>query len=178
MAVPAAAIVLVAAGTFLGLKLAEALSGRRRFVPCRLVPGSPDQIRVFEQAARMIGVPPSWASSHSLIRILTSESDGWVGIPNYQYGDRSKDKTRWAEVHDELRRNVLPDHSSATGLGQLIIRNVDAHYPSGRLGIGVAVEEAAGMLSYIKRRYGTPDEAWRCYGRICPEYGKTFQEGY
>lgn len=182
MALPALAVVaLVAGGTLLTLGIVGKLRkspGRRPFVPYQLKPGSSEQIRVFENAARIAGLPTSWASDPNLIKIVTAESNGWVGRPNYQYGERSEDKSRWASVHDELRRGIKPPHSSATGLGQLIISNVDAYYPSGSAGIGVAVEEAVGMLRYIRKRYGTPAEAWRCYGKICLEYGKTFQEGY
>jgi SLT domain-containing protein len=65
---------------------------------------------------------------------------------------------------------VIRARSSASGLGQLLLANVDEHYPDGRAGIGDPLNEAAGMLSYIKKRYGNPDEAWRMYGR--------YHEGY
>lgn len=176
---PILAVAAIAGATFLLIgSLSRRRTVKRGFVPYRLEPGSPEQIRVFEQGARMVGLPVSWASDPGLIKIVRAESDGWVGIPNYEYGERMRDKSRWAEVHEELRRQIQPPHSSATGLGQLKVSNVDAYYPAGRAGIGIAEQEAAGMLGYIRKRYGTPSEAWRCYGKICYEYGKTFLEGY
>lgn len=183
MALPALAIVaIVAGGTFLTLgivgKLTKKSKGPKPFVPYQLEPGSPEQIRVFEDAARIAGLPTSWASDPGLIKVLRSESDGWVGRPNYTYGARASDQSKWTEIHEELRSGIKSAESSATGLGQLLLGNVDTYYPSGRAGIGVAVEEAVGMILYIRKRYGTPAEAWRCYGKICPEYGKNWLEGY
>ena len=122
-------------------------------------------IQLFEEAARRANLPPSWASSHGLHRILDRESEGVVGKLNYTYGNRSTER-----VHAELRRGVITARSSATGLGQLLLSNVERYYPSGRAGIGDPMEEAIGMLRYIKDRYGNPDRAWANYGR--------FHEGY
>jgi len=127
-------------------------------------PGSREQVALFEEAARRIGVPESWASSRGLQNILRRESNGRVGVPNYTYGDRARDPSRWGEIHDELRSGRITARSSATGLGQLLLSNVDRHYPDGRAGIGDPVNEAAGMLSYIRDRYGNPDNAWSQYG--------------
>jgi len=96
--------------------------------------------------------------------ILQAESDGWVGKPNYTYGKRSRNMASWGDVIGELRNGDITTKSSASGLGQLLLANVDAYYPSGRDGIGVPVEEAAGMLRYIKDRYGNPERAWELYG--------------
>lgn len=136
----------------------------------RYPPFSNEAKQLFSAAARQAGVPESWASSSGLHNILQRESDGNVGIPNYTYGARKSDPSRWSEVHAELRAGRITARSSATGLGQLLLRNVDAYYPNGRAGIGDPVQEAAGMLSYIKDRYGSPEEAWRRYG--------TVHEGY
>jgi len=133
-------------------------------------PGSPEQIQLFQDAARAAGLPESWASSPGLINLLQAESRGRVGVPNYTYGDRSTDPTQWASVHEELRNGRKTATSSATGLGQLLLSNVDAYYPSGRQGIGNPQEEAVGMLRYIEARYGTPDAAWARYN--------TAHEGY
>lgn len=122
-------------------------------------------IQLFEEAARRANLPTSWASSHGLHRILDRESEGVVGKLNYTYGNRSTER-----VHAELRRGVITARSSATGLGQLLLSNVERYYPSGRAGIGDPMEEAIGMLRYIKDRYGNPDRAWANYGR--------FHEGY
>ena len=133
-------------------------------------PGSPEQIALFQEAARQVGLPEEWASNPGLINILRRESGGRVGVPNYTYGARANDPSQWASVHDELRNGVRTTRSSATGLGQLLLGNVDRYYPSGRAGIGNPVEEAAGMMRYIQDRYGTPDNAWARYN--------TLHEGY
>lgn len=136
----------------------------------RYPPGSEAQRQLFRAAAREAGVPESWASSPGLENLLRSESDGNVGIPNYTYGSRKSDPSQWDDVHAELRNGNITARSSATGLGQLLLANVDRYYPDGRAGIGDPLNEAAGMLSYIKDRYGSPDEAWRRYN--------TLHEGY
>lgn len=133
-------------------------------------PGSVEARALFRQAAQLVGVPLEWADSPGLHNILRRESQGFVGRPNYTYGDRAREVRRWHEVWAELRAGRITAKSSATGLGQLLLRNVDKYYPSGRAGIANALEEAAGMLCYIKDRYGDPDNAWRLYG--------TKHEGY
>lgn len=133
-------------------------------------PGSPEQIALFQEAARQVGLPEAWASDPGLINILRNESGGQVGIPNYTYGSRSRDPSQWGSVHAELQAGQRTARSSATGLGQLLLDNVDRYYPSGRAGIGNPVEEAAGMMAYISDRYGTPARAWSRYN--------TLHEGY
>jgi SLT domain-containing protein len=66
------------------------------------------------------------------------------------------------------RRNNNPFgvKSTASGLGQLLLSNVDKYYPDGRNGIGDALNEAVGMLRYIHDRYGSPEVAGSVYGRI------------
>jgi LysM repeat protein len=131
----------------------------------RYAPGSREAKALFRDAASLAGVPRSWGNSPALHNILRRESDGQVGRPNYTYGARSRDPSRWGEVHNELRQGRKTARSSATGLGQLLLSNVDRHYPNGRAGIGDPLQEAAGMLSYIKERYGSPERAWAQYGR-------------
>lgn len=123
-------------------------------------PGSDKQIALFERAAPIAGVSKSWASDPNFISLLKRESAGVVGIPNYQYGKQRKDPNNWPKIWADLRNGIRPPHSSATGLGQMILDNVDALYPNGRKGIGVPLDEAVGMLKYVKKRYGTPAEAW------------------
>jgi hypothetical protein len=132
----------------------------------RYVPHSPEAIALFEKGARRANVPVWWASEPGLHNILDKESDGYVGRPNYTYGDRARDESEWGGVLDELRQGQITATSSATGLGQLLLRNVDKYYPSGRNGLGDPVEEAAGMLAYIKDRYGDPANAWASYGKM------------
>ena len=133
-------------------------------------PGSPEARALFSEAARMAGLPPEWGNSEALHNILRRESGGQVGRPNYTYGDRARDPSQWGSIHDELKNGQITARSSATGLGQLLLSNVDKYYPNGRAGIGDPLQEAAGMLRYIADRYGTPENAWRLYG--------TRHEGY
>lgn len=129
----------------------------------RYAPGSTEQVGLFTAAAIPAGVSPAWASSSALISVLRHESDGWVGRPNYTYGDRARDHALWPSIWAELRAGNRTTSSSATGLGQLILENVDRFYPGGRSGIGSASAEAIGMLRYIKDRYGSPEAAY-AYG--------------
>lgn len=133
--------------------------------PTRYPPASPEARALFRAAAELIGAPVAWADSDGLHNILRRESDGVVGRPNYTYGKRAKDTSAWASVHAELRAGRITAKSSATGLGQLLLRNVDAYYPAKRAGIGDPLQEAAGMLAYIRDRYGDPDNAWAQYGK-------------
>lgn len=135
----------------------SAMTAPRR---AQYLPFSAEAEALFADAARYAGLPVSWASSASLHNLLERESHGKVGVPNYTYGARSSNPDRWHEVHAELRAGRKTATSSATGLGQLILDNVDAHYPSGRAGIGDPLEEAVGMLRYIQDRYGNPSTAW------------------
>lgn len=120
---------------------------------------------LFREAARLAGVPVSWADSSGLHNILERESQGRVGVPNFTYGSVRNDSSRYREVHAELMLGIRSARSSATGIGQLLLDNVEAYYPSGRQGIGNPLEEAVGMLKYIEARYGNPDAAWRAYNR-------------
>ncbi|MFO0726569.1 MAG: hypothetical protein U1E65_22475 [Myxococcota bacterium] len=138
----------------------------------RYAPGSQEARNLFREAIRLNNqrnpnhpIPESWADSQGLHNILSRESDGQVGRPNYTYGARARDPSQWASVQEELRNGVRTTRSSATGLGQLLLSNVDRYYPDGRRGIGDPVQEAAGMLRYIQDRYGNPENAWRLYGR-------------
>jgi LysM repeat protein len=136
----------------------------------RYEPNSPEAVRLFTEAARQAGLPPEWGSSSALHNILRRESGGQVGRPNYTYGSRGRDPSQWAGIHQELRDGRITARSSATGLGQLLLSNVDRYYPNGRAGIGDPMSEATGMLNYIKDRYGSPERAWALYG--------TRHEGY
>jgi peptidoglycan hydrolase-like protein with peptidoglycan-binding domain len=166
-------------------------------------PGSREFVALFRAAAREAGFPDWWASSNGLEQIISRESRGWVGIPNYTYGDLQDDKSKWPAVWAELQSGKLSApgayssimgktiKSSATGLGQLLLSNADRYYPAARFGIGVPLQEAVGALRYIKRRYGDPEKALNCYKVYCASppcdtvYGsgpclkvKKFKEGY
>ena len=147
--------------------------------PKQYSPGSPEAVALFRQGAYLAGVPIEWANSPALHWVLGKESNGWVGVPNYTYGHRWRGtgdarslseavhahRSDWSEVWNELRQGKITAKSSATGLGQLLLSNVDRYYPDGRAGIGVAEQEAAGMLAYIKDRYGSPERAQELYGK-------------
>ncbi len=133
-------------------------------------PYTADAYRLFLKAAADEGLPASWAIGDSLHKLLDSESDGEVGRPNYTYGRRANQPSSWGDIHAELQRGRITAKSSATGLGQLLLSNVERHYPSGRAGINVPLEEAAGMLSYIRERHRTPDNAWRRYNSVHEGY--------
>lgn len=136
----------------------------------RYRPGSAAARDLFTEAARLAGVPESWAQSPALHKLLEKESGGVVGRPNYTYGRRAKDPRRWGEVHAELKGGKKTAESSATGLGQLLLSNVEKYYPSGKAGIGNPLEEAAGMMGYIAGKYGTPEAALAQYGMVHEGY--------
>jgi hypothetical protein len=121
---------------------------------------TPEGRAVFAEAARIAGLPPEWANSPALKSLVNAESGGIVGRPNYTYGSRAQDPSQWASIHAELKAGRITAASSATGLGQLLSSNVAKYYPKGVAGIGDPVQEAAGMLNYIKDRYGSPEIAW------------------
>jgi len=157
---------------------------RRPFRAARYAPGSPEAVNLFKAAARQAGLPEAWGESPGLHNILRHESDGWVGRPNFTYGDRSRvtNRTAWPSIWAELQAGLVTAGvtredgsrgvSSATGLGQLLCcgknKNVEKYYPSGLKGIGDPLEEAIGMLLYIKNRpaYGNPEVAWAKYGKL------------
>lgn len=164
-------------------------------------PGSSEFRALFREAAARAGIPLSWADSEGLKQIVRRESGGWVGIPNYTYG--KPPKADWPKIWQELVNGELSAKptwspyqgkklvSSATGLGQLTLSNVDAYYPAWRYGIGNALQEAMGTMLRIRKWYGDPDRAFDCYGVRCDnppcptKYGtapcyreKGFTEGY
>ncbi len=137
---------------------------------------------VFRAAAFLAKVPRAWADSVGLRNLVQAESKGAVGRPNYTYGARSASPDRWASVHAELRAGRITELSSATGLGQLLLDNVEKYMPAGRAGIGDPVQEAAGMLRYIQAAYGNPEVAWGNHSQNPNRHQGVprlyFQEGY
>jgi hypothetical protein len=152
----------------------------------RYAPYSKDAYDLFRFSAIKYGLPESWATDPDLHWILSKESGGWVGKPNYTYKLRSINKNLWPEVWDELRSGIISTKSSATGLGQLLSSNANIFYPDKLNGIGDPVNEATGFMRYIKSRYGSPAVARSVYG-IKSDYihaitkancRKKFTEGY
>jgi len=159
---PGAAALLLLVPVMLARKGSRS-AGEPNFNLKKYPPGSPEQIALFEAAAQYAGLPKSWARAPSLHKLLTRESGGRVGIPNFTYGDRASDPSKWPEVWNELRNDIYTTNSSATGLGQLLASNAAKFYPDGKAGIGDPFNEAVGMLRYIDKRWTSPDRAWECY---------------
>jgi hypothetical protein len=171
-------------------------------------PNTQKAVDLLTRALRHSNLPEEWATLESTHYILTKESGGKVGIPNYRYVflpgreperiPKIKDKPEtWPEIWEFARAGLtgmagLPagaprsEGSTATGLGQLNRGNVKIFYPDGVNGIGDAFNEAVGFVRYIHSRYGDPDTARSAYGRIGSyvntrtgkKVNKTFREGY
>ncbi len=131
-----------------------------------------DELRELIRAAAPAAlVPAEWADRNALHQLLHRESGGWVGIPNYTYGQGNagrkwgsdisnpKNRHKWHLIHNELRQGVIGAKSTATGIGQHLLGNVKKYYPDGPAGIGDAYNEAVGFLAYIRERYKTPESA-------------------
>lgn len=132
-------------------------------------PYSSEAIELFRRAARhpSVDLPEEVSESNALHYILDRESKGFVGKPNYTFGEIHKNKNadQWGAIWDRLRKGEIWTKSTATGLGQLLSRNAKRFYPDGLQGIGDAFNEAVGMLAYIKKRYGSPEIARSVYGK-------------
>lgn len=172
----------------------------------RFKPGSPEQIALFEAAAKIANLPVAWASNKELQRILGIESlGGRVGVPNYQWAAWISKTTGkkvsirqmwdtpslWPPVWKVIREgNAKKSYtgigSHAAGLGQLQPSNMQPFQPSGVKGVGIPIEEAVGMLRYIADRYGSPDVAGSVYAKLGTythaitgkQMKKAFKEGY
>ncbi len=122
----------------------------------------------------------AWGKSPGLHNILDNESKGKVGVLNYTLQKRG---STLAEVKAGKTRGA---RSSASGLGQCLYSNVLKYYPDGMDGIGDPLNEAVGMLRYIRDRYGSPEAARSVYGKtgtyVDGRTGrvrtKSFREGY
>nr|CAB4128609.1 hypothetical protein UFOVP114_47 [uncultured Caudovirales phage] len=126
-------------------------------------PGSKAMVALFQQAAAQAGLPASWAALPSLANLVSHESGGYVGRPNYVYGNiwLEKNWQKWPALWQQWQMGKFPAISSrANGLGMLQPGNIKKFYPGGYAGIGNPLAEAVGMLRYIKSVYGTPDKAW------------------
>ena len=148
----------------------------------KYTPNSPEAVALFTEAAKYAGLPESWGSNKGLHYILGKESrGGWVGIPNYLFnhlfgkgfalpGRRSE----WHKAHkiisldenlSQARKRHPKFESRASGLGQLQPAHIKSYYPDKFQGIGDPLNEAVGMLKYIRSRYGSPDVARSEYGK-------------
>ncbi len=146
----------------------------------RFIPGSKEAIILFTIAAQSAWLPKQWGEHQWLHRILSNESNGVVGRLNYTIPD-SMSPARFKELALSRRNNnPIGVQSTASGLGQLLLSNVDKYYPDGRRGLWDPLNEAVGMLRYIHDRYGTIDTAFALYGKTGTINGvtKTFREWY
>lgn len=149
-------------------------------------PNSEDAIKLFTIAATKAGLPVEWATNKNLHYILNKESlGGKVGVLNYTIRGMSLEEF-YKKANASKAKNPIGSRSTASGLGQLLLENVDRYYPSGRKGIGDPIEEAIGFMKYIHDRYGSPDVARSVYGKTGTyvhavtgkKSKKTFKEGY
>lgn len=150
----------------------------------KFTPGSKDAQVLFLAACQAANLPKDWCNKESLHRILSRESNGMVGRLNYTIKWHSVESFK-EQALSSTKNNPIWTRSTASGLGQLLLSNVDKYYPDGRKGIWDPLNEAVWMLRYIKERYGNPDVAWSVYGKIAsfdhPQTGrqhKWFAEWY
>ncbi len=148
----------------------------------RIIPWSEECKVLFRNACKFAGINEDWASSDAIHKILQNESGGYVGRLNYTLGNMGLEEFKWIALSWER----VPARSSASGLGQLLLSNVDKYYPSWRNGIGNPLDEAVGMIKYIQDRYWDPQTALSVYWKVW-DYthastwkmlSKTFKEGY
>ncbi len=154
----------------------------------RYEPGSQAARDLLRGAAVAAGLPASWGDDPATHELMKRESGGWVGRPNYTFGELSKVANRkdWPAVWAKLRAGETWTKSTATGLGQLLTSNAKAKYPGGLQGIGNAHAEAVGFLRYVADRYGSPAVALAMHGKTGvythaktgEQKSKSFQEGY
>jgi len=152
------------------LAIGALLTGAGRQGARQYPEGSDGLTELLRSAAPAAQVPEAWAENRDLHYIVGAESGGWIGRPNYTYGQRNDEAfprdvwkvshaDMWPQVHAELKAGVKGARSTATGIGQLILDNVKAYYPDGVAGIGDPYNEAVGFLAYVRDRYGSPRAA-------------------
>jgi len=179
-------------------------------IQARYVPYSDDAKALFREAAKYAGLPEAWADYPGLHYILHEESGGYVGRPNYTFNflfgkkfNQPSRKDEWYKAWDiialdETYAQAKTRHpkftSRASGLGQLQPENAKKFYPDKMKGVTDPLNEAVGMLRYIKSRYGSPQVARSVYGKggdgkkyptvyfnhavTGKKTGKYFHEGY
>lgn len=150
----------------------------------RFVPGSRDAIILFTVACQSAWLPVEWAKSKSTHEILWHESNWKVWILNYTMKNISTETFK-QKATSNYSNNPTWVKSTASGLGQLLLSNVDKFYPDWRAWIWDALNEAVWMLRYVKDRYWSPDVCmsvyWKMWSYEHPtkwtQY-KNFQEWY
>lgn len=164
----------------------------------QLEPGSKETMQLFTLAAMTMKPWMSiedaklWWTNRELHRILSHESAGIVWRENYTLknaGISGSEMKNRSLTRSDLDGNQLAHRefwviSTAVWLGQLTMSN-EWYLPHGRASIWIPLEEAIGMLQYIRDRYGSPEIAGSVYGTI-GDYQhptkwllhKTFSEWY
>ncbi len=130
----------------------------------RFNPGSKDAQVLFLAACQSANLPEEWCNAESLHRILSRESNWVVWRLNYTIKWHTPETFK-QEATTSTSNNPIWVKSTASGLGQLLLSNVDKYYPDWRNGIWDPLNEAVWMLRYINDRYWTPDIAWSVYGK-------------
>jgi len=144
-----------------------------------------DTIILFKIACRVAGINESWAENPHLHKILSNESAWIVGNLNYTI----KWMSLWEYKNRALssnNKNPIWSKSTASGLGQLLLSNIDKFYPNWRKWIWNPIEEAVWFIKYIEDRYWNPDIAISVYwkkwsyinARTWKRQYKNFQEWY
>ena len=119
-------------------------------------------IKLLTIAARVAGLPESWAKNKNLHFILDKESKWEVLVLNHTLKSKNISKEEFKEK--AISWESIWTKSTASGLWQLQLANVDAYYPNWREWLGDPIEEAVWLLKYVKDRYSTPEKAasfWR-----------------
>lgn len=146
----------------------------------RFTPGSKEAQILFTVAAKSTGLPEHWWKNSDLHRILSKESNGVVWRLNYTIPKNYTPESFKSIALARRNNNPIGVRSTASGLGQLLLSNVDKYYPDGRQWLWDPLNEAVWMLRYIHDRYKTIETAGALYGRTGTHNGitKTFKEGY
>lgn len=144
----------------------------------RFQPNSEDTVKLFQISAKVAWFPESWASNSNLHYILWRESGWKVWILNYTLKWVSTDRFRKLAMSSSAKNPVWAK-STASGLWQLLLSNVDKYYPSWRKWIWDPVEEAVWFMKYIADRYGNPDVArsvyWKTWSYVHPKKWKQYK---
>ncbi len=136
----------------------------------QFVPRSKEAQQLFTYATIMAWLPKEWGENEALHTLLEKESGWIVGNLNYEFFKRGrkettkefKEKVTTWEFANTRAVEVSWDmgiKSNCSWLGQLRLDNIEVNYPNGREWIGIPLDEAVGMLRYIRQRHKTPEQA-------------------
>ncbi len=125
-------------------------------------PWSKEAITLFKIACKIAKIDDSWADNPHLHKIMSNESAWVVGRLNYTIKWISLSQYKAKALKSDIK-NPIGSKSTASGLGQLLLSNIDKFYPNGRKWIWNPIEEAVGFIKYIEDRYWNPDVAMSVY---------------